>query len=226
MRTIDKMLNFGTAIAVVGSLVLVAGMLRQAPPGPEWHGANPTVPHANRSIKDWHTLAHGDGWIGDSTARVTILEFADFQCPFCRRFFSTEQAVRLKHPRDVAVLFRHLPLSYHRSALPAAIAAECAAQQGHFERYHDLLFSVKQPLDSVSFAGLALTAGIRDTVRFASCMRDTASAKVIQADVDAAKRIGARGTPTLVINGVMLASMPAPDSLEALIGLAERGLLK
>ena len=48
----------------------------------------------------------------------------------------------------------------------------------------------------------------------------------VQADVDAAKRIGARGTPTLVINGVMLASMPAPDSLEALIGLAERGLLK
>jgi len=223
MRMIDKLLNLGTAIAVLSSVTLVARMLRGSQASADARLASTAAAqHVNRTIKDWRSLKQGSGWIGDSTAPVTIVEFADFQCPYCRRFFSTEQTIRAKHPRDVAILFRNLPLSYHRFAMPAAVAAQCAAQQGRFERYHDVLFSLKQPLDSVSFARLAVEAGVPDTARFVSCTRDTLSARIVQSDVDTAKRIGARGTPTLIIDGLMLASMPTPDSLEKLIDRAKR----
>jgi protein-disulfide isomerase len=142
--------------------------------------------------------------MGPQGAKVTILEFADFECPACRQFEPTLRAARAKYPSDVAVVFRHWPLPYHHFALPAARAAECANAQGRFEAMHDLLYARQDSLGLKSFASFAADAGVADTAAFDVCNRSGGPVMALAADTTDARQLGGRGTPTVVVNGLLL----------------------
>ncbi|MGZ4616048.1 MAG: DsbA family protein, partial [Actinomycetes bacterium] len=137
---------------------------------------------------------------GPKDAPVTVVEYGDFQCPYCGQ---AEPAVRdlLASSGDVRYVWRHLPLTdVHPRAQAAAEAAEAAARQGAFWPMHDLLLEHQDALKPKDLLGYAAELGL-DTARFAEDLRSRAGAARIAEDVEQAAASGVVGTPTFFING-------------------------
>lgn len=156
-------------------------------------------------VDDWPEMANAGHRIGPEDAAVTLVTFSDFECPTCA-FLATEEFPRLreKYPGRVALVYRHWPLSRHRFAYPAARAAECAAQQGRFEDFHDVVYAQQDSIGVKTFAEMASEAGVPDLGRFETCAGDTEPVPSIEADIAKAVELGGIGTPTLVVNGLLL----------------------
>lgn len=179
--------------------------------------AVPAVSSANRLLsKADRSKAEAHGHLlGSADAPVRIVEFGDYQCPFCRQEEKVLKALRAAYPDDVALLFRQYPLSYHAHAYFAARLAECAAAQGRFTRAHDLLFDVD--LSELKPGGLARAAQVPDTARFLACGSSEDSVAAIGVDVEAADELGVDGVPTVIVQGTMLTIPPDSAELFALV---------
>lgn len=152
---------------------------------------------------------------------VTIVEFFDFQCPFCKQGLPALSHVVETFGEDVQVIRRHLPLKeIHPAAIPAAIAAECAREQGKFDAYHAMLFANQDSLSAEQslYEGFADELGIEDIDAFADCVTDQEPLSRIQADAALAKDLQISSTPTLVINGTVFPGAPSPEALETIVG--------
>jgi len=141
---------------------------------------------------------------GAKQATVTIVEFADFECPFCRQMAPVISAVLDKYPNDVRLVFRQLPLEQlHPNAMRAAEASVCAEQQSKFWEMHDALFSGPVTLDEGGIRARAQRTGL-DLETYTKClMRGSARARIAE-DVEAANAAGVQGTPGIFINGRFL----------------------
>jgi protein-disulfide isomerase len=144
----------------------------------------------------------GNAVKGAATAKVALVEFSDYECPFCARYTRDTLPQLMRDYIDtgkVKYIFRNLPLeSIHSSALRAAVAAECAGEQGKYWELHDQLFANQTALGASAIANYARTAGL-DTTRFQACVssdRHTARIKRDQAD---AQNAGAGSTPTIFV---------------------------
>jgi protein-disulfide isomerase len=159
--------------------------------------------------------------MGPAHAPVTIVEFADFECPACRLVTRTAlRAIRAEYPTKVAILFRHWPLSYHPHAYPAARAAECAAAQDRFAEFHDLLYKLQDSLGHKSMSGFAKDAEVPDIAAFDRCDALTDTIPIIEADIPEVTALGGTGTPTIIVNGLQLMTVPDSGSLEQLVRAA------
>jgi len=185
-----------------------------------------TVPSTSSAMfseqKDWETFADAGSMIGDPSAPVVLIEFGDFECPACRTLSTHFRELLAKRPGEVAVLYRHMPLSKHRFAESAAIASECGARQTSFEQIHDSLFAHQKQLGLKPWTEIAFGAGVADTTAFSVCMRDSSTFSRIAADKKAAERLGANGTPTVLINGVRFSGVPHRRTLDSLVTEALR----
>jgi protein-disulfide isomerase len=137
---------------------------------------------------------------GSPTANVVLIQFSEFQCPYCGKF-ATETLPQLTRdyiaPGRVQLIFRHLPLRSHQFALRAGEAAECAGAQGAFWPMHDLLFRNQRALEEASLNGYARDLKL-DATKFKACMRGEAMAKVSR-DEDVAKGLGIASTPMFLV---------------------------
>jgi protein-disulfide isomerase len=137
---------------------------------------------------------------GRPDARIAVVEYSDFECPFCARFARTTLPAIVQSYVDTGKLrfgFQHLPLeSRHRSAVAAAEAAECGAQQGRFWEMHDQLFSEPMRLDKASLFAKAQAGGLKVS-RFRECMDGRATRRIRAAIVEA-QALGITGTPTFL----------------------------
>lgn len=138
--------------------------------------------------------------IGPPGAPVQLVEFGDFECPFCRKFHAAFEAVRQRHPNAVALTFVHYPLSSHRFAMPVAIAAECARRSGRFEEFTRLVFEKQDSLGLVQVAEIASRAGV-DPRAHKECVAEPEVEGVVEAGRRLGDRIGVQYTPTVLING-------------------------
>jgi len=140
--------------------------------------------------------------LGDPNATVTLMEFSDFQCPFCSRHYREVMPTLLKDYVDSGQLkyvMRENPISsIHSRALPASQAALCAKDQGKYWEMHNLLFDNQKQLSDEDLKGRAVTLGL-DTAAFNDCFDSKAHEKVINDDLAAARSLGVRGTPSFVI---------------------------
>ena len=177
----------------------------------------------DRIVPEWRELAEGGNWMGPRDAPVVIIEFGDYECPACRAVAPHIEAVRSRFPEDVALVYRHWPLSYHPLAHPAARAAECAAGQGKFEEFHTWLYRDVEWMANPRgrFTRIAAEIGIPDSIGFETCVDDLAPVAEIERDVKAVKELGGTGTPTILVNDILLGSVA--DSL-TLIDLVEAAL--
>jgi protein-disulfide isomerase len=136
---------------------------------------------------------------GSRDAPVQIVEFSDFECPFCRRALPSIAQVLEKYGDRVYFMYRHLPLTrIHPRARELAEASECAAEQGKFWPFHDAVFAIED-LGGASVDGLAKQAGIRDAKRFAACVGKRQFASRVDEDIKAAESLFIGGTPTFLI---------------------------
>jgi len=131
---------------------------------------------------------------------VTVVEFSDFQCPFCRQAQPVLAQLLSAYGDDLQLAYKHFPLSFHLRALPAAVAAECARAQGRFWEMHDRIFDQQPALDDATLAAHAAAAGL-DVASWQSCLATAEPAARVEADRAAGAAAGVRGTPTFLVNG-------------------------
>lgn len=138
--------------------------------------------------------------LGNQNAPVHIVEFSDFQCPYCNSARQTLEQLVAKRGKQLRVTYRHFPLeSIHPMARPAALASMCAADQGRFWPYHDLLFENAHDLTPPMLLSLADKAGIKDPKEFAACLKSGKYENQVQQDMTAGGRLGVESTPTFLI---------------------------
>ena len=139
---------------------------------------------------------------GPDDAIVTLIEFSDFQCPYCKRVVPTIEQIVAKYPTQVRFVFRNLPLNrIHPRAQPAAEAAACAGKQGEFWGYHDLIFANNRALSDEDFEGHASELGL-EMPTFRQCVQNRETQQIVDADLAAAESLQISGTPSFMINGI------------------------
>ena len=139
--------------------------------------------------------------VGQLSAPITLVEYTDYQCPFCKRFHERtwpELKKRYVDTGKVRFEVRDMPLQFHEQALPAAIAARCAGRQGKFWPVFETLLASPEALTAEGPRRAALAAGVAAPA-FEACLRDPTVRNAIEADVQDAERIGVDGTPGFVI---------------------------
>lgn len=140
---------------------------------------------------------------GPATAPVTIVEFSDFQCPYCARLIPTLDEVKKKYGDKVRIVFRQYPLNFHQHAQKAAEASLCAHEQGKFWELHDAMFQNQQALAVEQLKAKAAELGM-NAEQFNSCLDGGKYAAQVKADFDEGAKAGVNGTPAMFINGRFL----------------------
>ncbi|MFH1099045.1 MAG: thioredoxin domain-containing protein [Candidatus Uhrbacteria bacterium] len=217
------------AIGIIGSLVLIPGAIKgqtnktatppaaeePAPtaPTPKPEDAAPTAP-INIAVID------RDHVRGSADAAVTIVEWSDFQCPFCSQFHETMQRAFSEYNGKIRWVFRHFPLdSLHPNARPAAEAAECASEQGKFWEFADALFAKQDELGTDFYSKLAKDLGL-DGAKFAECVKSRKYQQRVEDDEQEGLKVGVRGTPGSYVSGVEVPGAVPLNQLKAMIDSA------
>jgi protein-disulfide isomerase len=137
---------------------------------------------------------------GPKHAKVTIVTWSDFQCPFCSRINPTMKQIEDTYAKDVKVVFRHQPLPFHNNAQISAEASMAAHEQGKFWQMHDKMFANQGALDRANLERYAQEIGL-DVNKFKAALDSGKFKAKVQADSAAGNDVGANGTPTSFING-------------------------
>jgi protein-disulfide isomerase len=163
-----------------------------------------------KRVADWEVVAASGTMLGSADAPLRIVLFSDFQCPYCADIRPELDQLRRAYPGQVALIYRHFPLqSIHPHALTAALAAECAAAQGRFEAFHDLLFQRQDSIGVTGWEQFAISAALPDLPEFGRCLSERRYESRIRRDMAEGERIGIDGTPALLFDGRLIAGTGA-----------------
>lgn len=214
MSPVNEKYSVPGAIVLAGVIVAGAIVLTRAPirapqpaqPTPENVAGTPSPKVAVRAVDP-----AVDHIRGSPDAPVTLVEYSDTECPFCKRFHPDLQRAVDEYPGKVRWVYRHFPLDQlHRKARKEAEATECAAAQGKFWEYVDRIFAVtpsNDGLDPDQLPVVAKDVGL-DVAAFEKCLKDGVYAKRVQDDLADAERAGGQGTPFTVILGPKSQTVP------------------
>ena len=167
-----------------------------------------------------------DHIIGAKNAKVTLIEYSDFECPFCKRHFSTMNDVLKAYPNDVRLVFRHYPLSFHQNAMNQAEASECAAEIGGndaFWKMHDKIFTETQSggtgLANDRLPKIAKEIGL-DEKKFTDCLNSGKYQDKVNQQLAEGSAAGVQGTPGTFVNGVLVEGAQPLATFKAAIDAA------
>lgn len=216
----EKILSAAVSVAAV---VLAGSVAYRVFVGAPSASSRPAAQSAPILVPRWEEIVSEGVAFGDADAPITLIAFSDFECPACRRFEGEFAALDDSLRNQVKYVFLHLPLSYHRFAQPAAIAFECANRQGRGIAMRQTLYALQDSLGLVQWWHIAGQAGVEDSVAFAQCIQLAPDAPRIASNSELGARIGAHGTPTVIINGWKLSQTPSRVELAELIGVLRKG---
>ena len=206
-------LSIADAVEDVEAALEVAAAPAPAAPPPR-RGPDP-----NRVYK---LTTDGSPALGPDTAKVEIVEFSDFQCPFCSRVYPTLLRLRQEYGDDVRVVFKHMPLGFHAKAPGAHAAAEAAKLQGKFWPMHDKLFEGQRLLSEAQYEVWAREIGL-DVDQFKQDASSAAVKKRVDTDNAEAQRLGVTGTPAFFINGRFLSGAQPYERFKQMVDRALEG---
>ena len=171
-----------------------------------------------QQLRDFHPDLEGRPSLGSEDAPVTIVEFTDYECPFCGRHFrETLPQILGEYEGRISYVVMNFPISnIHPFAQQAAEAAECAHDQGEFWAYHDLLFQNQAALDVESLKTYAEGLGL-EVEQFNTCLESGTKADLVLADFEDGVSYGVTGTPSFFINGQLLVGAYPFDQFQTLI---------
>jgi protein-disulfide isomerase len=162
-------------------------------------------------------VAPDDPVLGSADAPVTLVEFSDFQCPFCARVMPTLKRVRETYGDRVRIVWKDFPLtSIHPQAFKAAEAGQCAREQGKFWEYHDLLFANQQSLEPEFLKKYAADTGL-DVAAFNACLDTAKYGDRVQEQMGMGNRLGVSSTPSSFINGRLVSGAQPYEAFAAII---------
>lgn len=189
---------------------IAANAGRAAPSAPQ---QGPKGPDADKV----YAIPVGDSAVeGPADAWVTIVEISDFQCPFCGKVIPTLAELKKKYGNDIRIVFKNNPLSFHPRAMPAAMSAECAREQGKFWDVYERQFANQRALDDADLEKYAKEAGV-DMGRWKTCVSSNKFQKRIEDEQRQMVAMGARGTPAFFINGHFLSGAQPVNAFEAVV---------
>ncbi|MBM3150589.1 MAG: DsbA family protein [Chloroflexi bacterium] len=169
--------------------------------GPTALAVTPTVAVPQQATR-YDVPVDDDPSIGPEDAPITIIEFSDYQCPYCQKWHvETFEQLMANYPGQIRLVYRDFPLNGHPEAIPAAVAANCAGEQGQYWEYHNALFTYEYELGSEGYNQYAADLGL-DTEAFRLCIEENRYYDEVMADLQYATQIGVRATPTFFINGI------------------------
>lgn len=155
--------------------------------------------------------------LGPKNAPVTLVEFSDFQCPFCKRVTPALEEIMKNYSGKVRRVWRHYPLSFHQDADRMAQASECAHEQGKFWEYHDQLFETQTgPHDNAALIGLADKVGLNKK-KFESCLTGGKYKEAVQKETAKGEQSGVRGTPAVFVNGKLVSGAKPYEEFEKIV---------
>jgi protein-disulfide isomerase len=162
---------------------------------------------------------------GAENGKIVIQEFSDFECPFCSRVNPTMEQILKEYPNDVKIVWRNMPLDFHKAApLAAEAALEAFAQGGNkaFWKYHDTLFANQKALQRADLEKYAADLGL-DVERFKAALDSGKHKEKVQKDIEIAKKIGVSGTPAFTVNGYFVSGAQPFQQFDKAIKLAQKG---
>jgi protein-disulfide isomerase len=211
----DAALDIVTIVVVICAIVVTGAVVHdrmQPRPSRSSTPANPLV-----FLDDWQDIAAVGHRDGPDDADITIIVFSNFDCPMCGYFATvTYPEFRARFAGTTSLVYRHWPLANYTLAYPAARASECAAKQGRFVEFHNIVYQNQRQLGVKGVLGLAVDAQIPDMVEFEACARDEKPVPEIERDIQTAKQIGGTGTPTVIINGWLIRGGVEPALLDSM----------
>lgn len=210
----DRFLNTAVVVMGVAALATTALVARRelapAPPAPRYDQPE--------RMDGWKEYLREGSRVGPANAPVTIVEFSDFQCEFCKVHAERLDKLRQAHPGEIAIIFRHYPITErHPHAYAAALAAECAREQGRFEAYRNILFQEQDQIGKTRWSEFARQAAVPDVEDFGRCLSDRRYAGRIAADLRAGNKLGVPATPTMLVNQWKVVGVLDEEKLAALV---------
>ncbi len=200
-RNDDRIAIFLIFLLVAGGAVLGFVTIRGALQQRSYHAVLPRV------------LAT-DPVLGDSAAPVTLIEYGDFECPFCHDTQKIVDAFLAKYPKTVRLVWKDFPLTTeHEEASAAAEAARCAQEQGQFWQMHDALFARQDTLNASLYPVLAEELNL-DTTQFQACINTHRMQKLVNESAETGKKAGVDGTPYFFLNTIAINRVPTLAELE------------
>ena len=192
-----------------------------AAPAPGGRPSRPNRPDANR---EYDVEVGGAPVKGSEDAIITIVEWSDFQCPFCNRVSPTLAQIEKEYGDKVQIAFKHLPLSMHTKAKAAHIASEAAHRQGKFWEMHDKIFADQRGMSEAKYLEYAKELGL-DMNKFEADLESESVAQAVENDLKMASSLGVTGTPGFFVNGRFLRGAQPFDAFKRLIDqeLAKKG---
>lgn len=160
--------------------------------------------------------ADDDPFIGPEDAPITIVQFAEFQCPYCGRAKEVIDQLMEKYPGKIKMVHRDFPLSFHDRAIPAAVAANCAGEQEKYWPMYELLMSNQRALTDADFTSYATKIGL-DLEKWTACRADPKQEAEVQADFEDGSEAGVQGTPAFFVNGIFLNGAVPLEKFTAII---------
>lgn len=169
-------------------------------------------------LVDVPAVTADDNAIGPDDAKITLIEYSDFECPYCQKHQETLEQILEEYGDDVRLVFRHFPLSFHANARSAALAAECAAEQGKFWEMHDLIFeaNVNGEMGTDQWKDYAKDLGL-NTGKFNECLDSEKYAEKINEQMQDGMAAGVRGTPATFVNGGMVSGALPYDTFKQIL---------
>jgi protein-disulfide isomerase len=178
--------------------------------------SRPTQPEGPDPTRIYAIKIDGAPTKGPETAPVTIVEFSEFQCPFCLKVSPIVKKIEEVYKGQVRTVWKHLPLSIHQNAMDAALAAEAARNQGKFWEYHDKLFANQDRLEVESLKQYAHELQL-DLARFEKDRLNLDNRKKVEADMAEARALGVSATPSFFINGRFIRGAQPFETLSKVI---------
>ena len=207
----ERLLNTTAIIATACAIIAVGLRLREA------FVANVDSPV---TVREWQQLANRGITQGAERPSVTLVEFSDFQCPFCAKAFTYVDDLPRRFPQSVRTVYRHFPI--HEFAAAAGIAAECANEQGRFRELERVLFVRRDSIGVKPWPSFAHDAGLTDSAAFERCIRDPAMQRRVTEDSIAAEKLHLTGTPSFLINDILITGFPGDSAMDHYIAEALR----
>jgi len=224
---VSFMLGLFLGAAVIGVLAFSAIFLLSAGKGAPAANNNVVAVNENANVNEaaapatpteMPALTAADHVWGNKDAKVTLMIYSDFECPYCSRHFDTVKQIEAAYKDTVKIVFRHFPLSFHPEAEKASEAAECASEQGKFWEMHDLIFAANKAgkMSVDQWKTDAKTLGL-DTKKFNDCLDSGKTAATISADEQGGIAAGVEGTPATFINNNFVSGAMPFESFKTLI---------
>ncbi len=178
--------------------------------------ANTQINMARPELPRFKIGADDDPIRGDANAPITIIEFADYECPYCERALPALTRILDEYKGQVRLVFRDFPLSFHQRAVPASVAANCAGEQDKYWEMHDILMTNQKKLEDAHLAGYAKDIGL-DMAKFTECQGKESHVAEIMADMAEAQAAGVSGTPAFFVNGVLLSGAQPYEAFKSAV---------